>query len=134
MFCPPSGTKKSISYWWINVLIKYPVFSEKRKQSLPKVIIKLPVRSYFLIQASQNVTKDVFSFIFRFSKKKKNIWCVLKIIFKYHGELKTCPQTSFFKNKIVITENTLKNFNPILIGRNGVGVFLKLPSYYKRFF
>ena len=48
---------------------KYPVFSEKRKQSLPKVIIKLPIRSYFLVQASQNVTKDVFSFIFRFSKK-----------------------------------------------------------------
>ena len=52
---------------------KYPVFSEKIKQSLPKVIIKLPIRSYFLVQASQNVTKDVFSFIFRFSKKKKNI-------------------------------------------------------------
>ena len=52
---------------------KYPVFSEKRKQSLPKVIIKLPIRSYFLVQASQNVTKDVFSFIFRFSKKKKHL-------------------------------------------------------------
>ena len=111
---------------------KYPVFSEKIKQSLPKVIIKLPIRSYFLVQASQNVTKDVFSFIFRFSKK--NIWCVLKIIFKCHGELKTCPQTSFLKNKIVTTENMLKNFNPILNGRNGVGVFLKLPSFYKRFF
>ena len=105
MFCPPSGAKKKYQLMDYEFYKKYPVFSEKRKQSLPKVIIKLPIRSYFLVQASQNVTKDVFSFIFRFSKK--NIWCVLKIIFKCHGELKTCPQTSFLKNKIVTTENML---------------------------
>lgn len=98
---------------WFKILAKYPVFSEKRKQLLFKTLIKLPTRTYFLLHAFQNVTKDASSFLFHFSEKKNIYVLILRCSRNniYTSErIKNMHSNKFFKKQNRDNTKHVENF------------------------